>query len=311
MITSLTLSAQNTIIPDYAFYGSKIATLNFPAGLTSIGNAAFQSTDLVTADLSNTSITTISQNCFRGNDRLTSVTLPSSCTSIGSNAFLESRSLSTINLGNITSIGDGAFNNSGLSGIITLSECLTLGEGSFDKCSNITEIHAPKLANISVWHMWRGANLEVIDTPVADILRVDHCPKLTTINAPLATKFHPYTNGKLSLEGCQLLSTLNIDFSAVTELQGWCFADDRGLNGRYLEFPNVTTIGPQALGNGSINFIFSSNTMVTIDTAGFPPFSNYSGIVYVPDGLVATYKADSNWSIIANQIKGMSELPAQ
>ena len=52
--------------------------------------------------------------------------------------------------------------------------------------------------------------------------------------------------------------------------------------------------------------------MVTINITNFQPFSNsYSGIVYVPDGLVATYKADSTWSAIANQIKGMSELPAQ
>ena len=279
--------------------------------LSNLGVGAFRETGVQSIDFTGSTFTQFSSDALYKCPNLTTVTLPSSCTSIGSSAFAESRSLSTINLGNITAIGNNAFNLTGLSGIITLSECLTMGEDSFAECSNITEIHAPKLTSISIWNRWRGANLEVIDTPVADIIRVGNCPKLTTINAPLATKFNPYTNGQLSLEDCPLLSTLNIDFSAVTVLQSWCFSGDAGLNGQYLEFPNVTTIGQQSLGNGSINFIFSSNTMVTIDSQNFDPFYNYSGIVYVPDGLVATYKADSKWSLITNQIKGISELPAQ
>lgn len=179
---------------------------------------AFQNCKLLTSITIASGETYIPQSTFNRCSALTTINIPSSITHIGDTAFQSCTSLTSVDLSNVTSIGDSAFKNSGLSGIITLSECLTLGEGSFDNCSNITEIHAPKLANISIWNMWRGANLEVIDTPVADILRVDKCPKLTTINAPLATKFNPYVNGKLSLGGCPLLSTLNIDFSAVTEL---------------------------------------------------------------------------------------------
>ena len=132
-------------------------------------------------------------------------------------------------------------------------------------------------------------------------------PKLTTINAPLATKFNTYTDGELNLGNNPMLSILNIDFSLVTK-GDWCFNEDAGLNGQYLEFPNVTEIGVQAFGNNAINFVFANNSIITL--SGYGWFSSYTEAkLYVPDNLVDTYKTTSGWSDIANQIKGISQLP--
>lgn len=50
--------------------------------------------------------------------------------------------------------------------------------------------------------------------------------------------------------------------------------------------------------------------MSNVDMLTNTPIASGTGYVYVPDNLVDTYKADSNWSTYANQIKGMSELPS-
>lgn len=132
-------------------------------------------------------------------------------------------------------------------------------------------------------------------------------PKLTTINAPNATKYSSNA-GLCRFENCPMLSTLNINFSAVIEIGGWCFDKDHGLDGQYLEFPNVTTIGSGAFTNCGINFVFSGNSMVTLSGDGW--FTNYTGTIYVTDALLSSYRNDSNWSTLSgSQLKGISELP--
>jgi len=177
---------------------------------------------------------------------------------------------------------------------------LELGESPFHENSGITEIHAPKLTNFNAYSTWHNYNnLEVLDLPVSTRLNsVQNNPKLTTINAPLATKFSTYDEGKLYLSNNPLLSTLNINFSAVTTLGNGCFSNNAGLNGQYLYFPNVTSFESEALRNNAINFVFSNNSIITL--SGYGWFSSYTGIVYVPDNLVDTYKTTSGWSDIAN-----------
>ena len=183
---------------------------------------------------------------------------------------------------------------------MNLSECLELGEYPFGESSNITEIHAPKLTDFNVYTIWENfTNLEVLDLPVTTrINHVKNNPKLTTINAPLATNFSTYDSSACKFEGCPLLSTLNINFSAVTKFAAQCFSGDTGLNGQYLDFPNVTLIDAEALKSNGINFIFRNSSVITL--TGYGWFTNYTGTIYVPDNLVATYKSTSGWSDIAS-----------
>ena len=285
-------------------------------------------------DLSNCS--TFSGSWFRNCSSLTQVILPQNINKIYSEFFYHCSNLSSlgskitptyigdrafedctqidnndIDLSAATYIGHSAMKNTAISGVLNFTECLTLGQNPFNGCTGITEIHAPKLTDFNTYNTWDGfANLEVLDLPVSDRLNtVSNCPKLRTINAPLATKFSTYTSGKIYLSNCPLLSTLNINFSAVTEFGGWCFDRDTGLNGQYLDFPNVTLMESEALKSNGINFIFRNSSVITL--TGYGWFNNYTGTIYVPDNLVATYKSTSGWSDIASQIKGISELPVQ
>jgi len=223
-------------------------------------------------------------------------------TYIGDRAFYNCSKLDNndIDLSAATYIGHQAMKNTKISGVLNLAECLELGENPFQGCKGITEIHAPKLTTMNMYSGWNDfTNLEVLDLPVTTRINyVQNNPKLTTINAPLATNFSTYDSDRCCFTNCPLLSTLNINFSAVTKFGGWCFDRDTGLNGQYLDFPNVTLMESEALRSNGINFIFRNSSVITL--TGYGWFNNYTGTIYVPDNLVVTYKSTSGWSDIAS-----------
>ena len=77
------------------------------------------------------------------------------------------------------------------------------------------------------------------------------------------------------------------------------------------DFPVATSIGSNAF-RGCTNLttlILRANQVATLaNTNAFTSANN--AIIYVPDDLVASYQAATNWSTYASRIKGISELPA-
>ena len=74
--------------------------------------------------------------------------------------------------------------------------------------------------------------------------------------------------------------------------------------------PGMTgSIGTYAFYNCSalMSIVIQSPTMVTL--ANVSAFTGTTCNVYVPDALVATYQAATNWSTLADRIKPISELP--
>ena len=55
------------------------------------------------------------------------------------------------------------------------------------------------------------------------------------------------------------------------------------------------------------SLVIQSPTMMTL--ASTNAFTSTTCNIYVPDALVATYKAATNWSTLAARIKPISELP--
>lgn len=107
------------------------------------------------------------------------------------------------------------------------------------------------------------------------------------------------------------------NFPNVTTVTGSCFSGCRALD--FLEFPQVTTIEESAFSScTSLKvLILRSSTVAHLSGGSYAnPFSNTpiksgTGYIYVPDELVDDYKAASDWSTVANQIKGLSELPTE
>ena len=194
-----------TAIPKETFYGcSSLTTVTLPAGLTSIGTAAYAG-----------------QNAFKGCTSLKSVTIPAGVTTIGNSAFSGCTSLETVTFADteaLATIGDSAFyecsslkqislpasitkiNTSAFSGCtlletVTISAdaaLTTLGSSAFKNCESLTSFTLPASVTtvgtsafagckaMTTFTMASGIkNLAKIDTSV-----FEGCESLTSIEIP-------------------------------------------------------------------------------------------------------------------------------
>ena len=112
---------------------------------------------------------------------------------------------------------------------------------------------------------------------------------------------------------CYGLSTVNLP--SLISINSNVFAYSSLL--KRLDFPSVESISGGAFSGCSrlVTLILrKADTVCTLENVS--AFSGTSiakgnGFVYVPDGLVEQYKAATNWSTYANQIKPISELEVQ
>lgn len=79
-----------------------------------------------------------------------------------------------------------------------------------------------------------------------------------------------------------------------------------------ISLPSVTSINDYAFGVcPMLNAVVLGNTAGVVTLSNTNAFYNSpNAIIYVPDALVDSYKAATNWSTYADRIKGISELPA-
>ena len=313
-LTSVTLPStsftwgDNTENHKSVFYGcTSLASIDM-SNATFIGKQYFQGCTALTTCIWPTSVTTIPQSCFDGCTDLESLGSKISPTQVNSWAFRNCNKLTQddINLSSIVTIENSAFRNSGISGVVNLTNCTYIGEAAFNDCA-VTEIHGPNVTSISSWSIYSQPTLQVLDLPVCS--RCPSCPgatSLTTLNVPSATSFGQY--GDLSLSGCRNLTTLNIPFENFTGVGNYAFENCVGLSGQTFDFgTDLQYIGIQAFMNTSINIVLRGAFVVpAVDTA----FKLYSGLIYVPDELIETYKTSTGYSYVSSQIKGISELPS-
>lgn len=115
------------------------------------------------------------------------------------------------------------------------------------------------------------------------------------------------------------LDLSSFDFSSATRFPSM-FSRSR-LKSVYIPKMNtagITTtysISDMFSNTNSLEAIIWATDMSTVQNIPVNPKTslgiNSTAIVYVPDALVADYQAATNWSVIASQIKGVSELPAE
>lgn len=128
--------------------------------------------------------------------------------------------------------------------------------------------------------------LETVDLP--SLKRVPYtgfsgCTALKNVNIPIATLDYASFNNCKSLERLDL--NANVDY-----INALSFANCEKLVTLILRcFKKVATLNNKNALNGT-------------------PVANGTGYIYVPDTLVEQYKAASNWSTYASQIKPISEL---
>lgn len=139
------------------------------------------------------------------------------------------------------------------------------------------------------------------------------CSNLVTVNL----------HGVETMEGgtFETASFTQVYFPSLTTISGWgfdfhcCYCLQRAY------FPKLQNIDVYDFANCErlMTLILESDTVCTlsnINALGHTPISGYTeatdgepGYVYVPSGLVDSYKAATNWSAFADQIRAIEDYP--
>ncbi len=123
-----------------SFAGAKKNNVIIPEGVTTIGESAFDWTDLESVIIPN-SVTSIGAGAFE-NNQLSSVSIPNSVTSIGSWAFSRNQ-LTNISIPNsVTSIGQSAFYQNQLSSV-NIPDSVTSIEGQAFYRNQLSSVNIP------------------------------------------------------------------------------------------------------------------------------------------------------------------------
>lgn len=132
-----------TTIEEYAFYKTKLSSLNLPTSVKNIGELAFGYSSLVEANLSN--VTSIGNAAFRDCTSLNKVVLSNDLTSLSTNVFYNCTKLSNVNMpSKLTSIGAQAFYKTALKSVEIPKTVTSIGNNAFLGCSNLTVAVVPQ-----------------------------------------------------------------------------------------------------------------------------------------------------------------------
>ena len=136
-----------TSIGDYAFVSNDLLTeLIIPSNVTSIGSNAFDNCTSLTSITIPDSVTSIGDAAFYSCTSLTNMTIPEKVTSIGSHAFDHCTSLTSIKIPEgVASIGYAAFSScSSLTSIKIPDSVTSIGDAAFEYCTSLTSITIPE-----------------------------------------------------------------------------------------------------------------------------------------------------------------------
>ncbi len=213
-----------TSIGDYAFYSLElISSVSIPNSVTSIGKYAFWDCTGLSSVTFPSGLTCIGENAF-SYTKLKSVILPNTVTNIGSTAFAHCSKLTSVSIPEgVTSIGNLVFSDCPVLTNVSIPDSVTsIGRYAFEKCTGLKTIQIPD-------------NVTKID-----VCAFSGCTSLSTIKLPDGLR----SIGNYAFSGCSGLRSVLIP-AGVTSIGGYAFQNCSGLTA--ITIPKtVTSIGDYA-----------------------------------------------------------------
>lgn len=227
-------------------------------------------------------------SCLRYQKKLTTLVLPRLYSTMGVYVFAACTALKTASLPNYT--GPTGYGNS--------------GDGMFNGDSALESVNIPLLAVVRVETFAGCSSLQSVDFPNATEVRSKgfaRCTSLSSVNLPLVTSV-----GQESFAECSSLTTIYLP--AVKTIGKQAFFKCTEMTD--IELDSLISIGQTAFAqcNKLERFIIrNQESVASLYSATTVPYGSF----YVPDALVEDYKAATNWSVIADRIRPLSEVNNQ
>jgi hypothetical protein len=280
----------------YSTIGDYIATIecagNFQTSTSSgylLGNNTTYSSSLLKLYMGNTMVLTIGTN------------------------FTTHRSLSVVSINKLSGIPNSTF--AGCVSLIHISlTALTTGiSGTFDGCNSLKSISIPQtVTSISATPFRNCFALQklILTSVTSSTLSNDGLTNCFSLEQVILNNNFPSPSNSGHFNNCTSLKKINIP-NAFTIISNLFFGACISLT--ELELPNtITNIGNNQAFGGCTSILEYTFLSITPPTNGGT--STFAGInaackIYVPDGSVASYKAATNWTVVANYIYPLSTKP--
>lgn len=227
-------------------------------------------------------------------------------TKVGNRAFFGCVELTAVSFPLATTIVNGAFSGSALTSV-DFPKVTTIEEYAFQYCSKLTSVDFPKATIIRDYAFQYCYALTSANFPKVTGIRANafqYCSELTTVDIPLTTSIGSYAFGS-----CSNLST--VSFPQARSIDSCAFQNCSMLTS--VDLPLTTSIDSYVFEKCSkLTALVLRNTTKVCSLASSSTFYNTpiksgTGYIYVPDDLVDSYKAATNWAVYAAQIKPLSE----
>lgn len=161
-----------------------------------------------------------------------------------------------------------------------------IGDYSFYNCAKLKKVDLPNAERIGVFSFYGCSGIETVNIPLATEIgnyAFYSNGKMKSVNAPLATSL-----GKMAFRNCSQLAA--IDLPLVVSIDTYVFY-------------SCTALTTVILRSQRMCELLNTNAF------GSMPISNGTGYIYVPAALVDSYRAGTNWSAMADQIRAIEDYP--
>jgi hypothetical protein len=266
---------------------SKSGVLTIPESVRTLGSAAFNDCENLSAVTIPRAVTTISSEAFYGCSGLTSMNMSDYVTTISSSAFAGCSGLTSITIpSKVTYIGEYAFSGcSGLTSIIIPTSVTSIGVNAFYYCSGLTTLN------------YNAINGSVIYSGIQSVF--DNCANLITLNIGSQVTTLP----SYIFRNCQSLTGALVIPSSVKTIGSNTFYGCSGLTS--ITIPtSVTSIYGYAFYNcsGLKSVIAKAKTPANLGTANnvFEGIDKTSCVLYVPKNAKSAYASKAQWKDFSN-----------
>lgn len=206
------------------------------------------------------------------------------------------RTVAEVNDSTIVSVGQYAFYACDNLRTLRLTACQEVQDNGIYYCTKLTSVELPACTRVGGTGFYMCSELTSINLPMctyAGYRAFQSCRSLKTVKLPICE-----TIGAQCFISCYYVESIDIGF--CTNIYAKTFSDCCSLKALVIRTNQVCQLA------NTNAFEYCYHILGTVN-ATYNPDGLKDGYIYVPDALVEDYKAATNWSTYADQIKPLSE----